>query len=83
MQVHSDVLNKSIKVARAEQACALGAAMCAATAAGIYSSIEEAQKAMGSGFEKEYQPNPENARKYEFLYQKYSKLGEFIENKLT
>jgi L-ribulokinase len=83
IQVHADVLNKSIKVARAEQACALGAAMCAATAAGIYFSIEEAQKAMGSGFEKEYQPNPENARKYEFLYQKYSKLGEFIENKLT
>ena len=83
MQVHSDVLNMNIKVARAEQACALGAAMCAATAAGIYPSVEDAQKAMGSGFEKEYHPDPENARKYEALYQRYSKLGAFIENEFT
>ena len=83
MQVHADVLNKSIKVARAEQACALGAAMCAATAAGIYSSVEEAQKAMGNGFEREYHPTSENTKKYEMLYQKYSKLGEFIESELT
>ena len=83
MQVLSDVLNMNIKVARAEQACALGAAMCAATAAGIYPTVEEAQKAMGNGFEPEYRPNEENAKKYESLYKRYSKLGEFIEKEFT
>ncbi len=83
MQVHSDVLNMRIKVARSEQACALGAAMCAATAAGIYPNIGDAQKAMGNGFEKEYHPDEENAKKYESLYWRYSKLGEFIENEFT
>ena len=57
VQVVSDVLNVSIKVLKTEQAAALGAAMCAATAAGLYPSIEDAQKAMAGGFETEYHPN--------------------------
>lgn len=83
MQVVADVLNMSIKVPRSEQTCALGAAMCAAAAAGIYSTIEEARRAMGSGFEEEYHPIPANTQKYERLYQKYSRLGEFVERELT
>ena len=83
MQVHADVLNMSIKVAGSDQACALGAAMFAATAAGLYPSLEEAQAAMGSGFEREYQPNPENVKKYNTLYQRYSMLGTFVENEFT
>jgi L-ribulokinase len=57
--------------------------MFAAVAAGIYNSIDEAKKAMGSGFEKEYIPNPENAAKYAVLYEKYSRLSSFIEQELT
>jgi L-ribulokinase len=83
MQVMADVLNMEILVARSEQACALGSAMAAATAAGIYPSVEAAQKAMGSGFEKSYQPQADNAKKYQVLYEKYVKLGDFIERKLT
>lgn len=83
MQIVSDVLGMSIKVPRAEHTCALGAAIFAATAAGIYPTIEEAQKAMGNGFEKEYHPIPENTEKYKILYEKYSKLGEFVEERLT
>ncbi len=79
MQVVADVMNKPIKVARAEQTCALGSAMAASVVGGVYSRIEEAQAAMGSGFESEYVPDPENAKKYEILYNKYSKLGEFTE----
>ncbi len=82
IQVVADVLNMPIKVARAEQACALGSAMAAAVVGGIYTTIEEAQKAMGSGFEKEYIPEPEKAEKYRILYEKYSKLGEFVEKEL-
>jgi len=46
MQTLSDVLNMPIEVCRTDQACALGAAMFAATAAGLYTKVEEAQQAM-------------------------------------
>jgi L-ribulokinase len=79
MQVLADVLNRPILVTRSEQACALGAAMFAAVAAGIYTDVETAQQGMSSGFEHEYRPVPENTEKYEKLYMKYSKLGAYIE----
>ncbi|KAA6309501.1 Ribulokinase, partial [termite gut metagenome] len=41
MQTLSDVLNMPIKVCKTDQACALGAAMFAATAAGIYNKVED------------------------------------------
>ncbi|WP_320167969.1 ribulokinase [Mangrovibacterium marinum] len=83
MQIVCDVLNMPIKVARSEQACALGSAMAAAVVAGVYATTHEAQEKMGGGFETEYQPIPENAAKYQAIYEKYSKLGQFIEENLT
>ncbi|MDR0896207.1 MAG: ribulokinase [Prevotellaceae bacterium] len=79
MQTLSDVLDMPIKVCRTDQACALGAAMFAATAAGIYDKVEDAQRAMNSGFACEYQPIPENVTAYEEIYTKYLKLGQFTE----
>ena len=83
MHVVADVMNMPIKVARAEQTCALGSAMAASVVGGVYGRLEEAQEAMGRGFESEYVPDPENVKKYEILYDKYSKLGEFAEENLT
>lgn len=82
MQTLSDVLNMPIKVCKTDQACALGAAMFAATAAGIFSKVEDAQLAMSSGFDKEYFPNKENAKAYQEIYNQYSKIGEFTEKEL-
>lgn len=82
MQTLADVLNMPIKVAKAEQACAFGASMFAAVAAGVYAKIEDAQQAMGQGFAKEYYPNHENHQAYLALYEKYRKLGNFTENEL-
>jgi len=82
MQTLADVLNMPIKVARTEQTCAFGAAMFASVVAGIYPKVEDAQKAMGKGFEKEYFPNPGNVVKYAAIYQKYLKLGAFTEKEL-
>ncbi|HKL31812.1 MAG TPA: ribulokinase [Tangfeifania sp.] len=79
MQVVADVLDMPIKVARSEQACALGSAMAASVAAGIYANTSEAQKNMGGGIETEYHPVPENVEKYKALYEKYKKFGKFIE----
>lgn len=83
MQVLADVLDMRIKVVRSEQACALGAAMFAAVCAGLHPTVEAAEAAMGSGFEVEYQPVEANAAKYRTLYERYVKLGEFVESELT
>ncbi len=79
MQTLADVLNMPIKVARAEQTCALGAAMFASVVAGVYVNVEDAQKAMGQGFDGEYKPNARNAEFYNETYSKYLKLGAFTE----
>lgn len=79
MQVLADVLGMPIKVARAEQACALGASMYAAVVAGIYPDIVEAQCRMGQGFSCEYIPNVGNHKRYEELYREYLKRGDIIE----
>lgn len=82
MQTMSDVLNMPIKVCNTDQACALGASMFAATAAGIYPSVEDAIAAMNSGFAKEYQPDAGRHEQYAALYETYAKLGEFTEKEL-
>lgn len=83
MQVLSDVLGVNIKIARSNEACALGAAMCAAVVGGVYKTVPDAQKNMGNGFEKEYKPKKENHQYYKREYNKYSKLAEFIEKDFT
>ncbi len=82
MQILSDVLDMPIKVCKTDQACALGASMFAATAAGIYGKVEDAQKAMTSGFAFEYEPNHKNAEAYQKLYAQYVKVGSFTEKEL-
>ncbi len=79
MQTVADVLGMDIKVVRSEQACALGAAMFAATASGVYRKIHDAQKAMSCGFEAEYRPVKANSAKYKALYDAYSRMGAFVE----
>ncbi len=79
MQTLADVLGMPIKVARSEQACALGAAMFAAVVAGTHKNIAEAQQYMGQGFIAEYQPNAKNNLVYQENYKKYKNLGKYSE----
>ncbi|MEM6841547.1 MAG: ribulokinase [Bacteroidota bacterium] len=79
MQTMADVMNMPIKIARAEQTCALGAAMFAATSAGLFSTVSEAMEAMGAGFDAEYQPNPEVVPYYQQRYELYEQFGQLIE----
>lgn len=82
MQTLADVLNMPIKVAKSDQACALGAAMFAAVAAGAHNTIQEAQEKMGQGFALEYYPIKENHEAYMKIYKEYQKVGKFTENEL-
>ncbi|WP_114750974.1 ribulokinase [Pleomorphovibrio marinus] len=80
MQTLSEVLDMPIKVASAEQAPALGAAMYASVAAGIHPDLPTAITTMGNGFDKVYHPNPERVLIYQKRYEKYLSFGEFIES---
>ena len=79
MQMMADVMNMPIRIHKSEQTCAIGAAMFAATAAGIYPKVEDAMQAMGQGFDAEYTPNPEKVEIYAKRYLRYSQAGELIE----
>lgn len=80
MQTLANVLNMPVKVAESDQAPALGAAIYAAVAAGLYPNVMEASKKMGSDFEAEYFPQADNIKIYENRMESYKILGEFIEN---
>ena len=79
MQMMADVMNMPIRIYKSEQTCALGAAMFAATAAGIYNKVEDAMNAMGQGFDTEYHPNPDNVSIHAKRYKRYQELGLFIQ----
>jgi L-ribulokinase len=80
MQTIADVMNLEVTVPEGDQAVALGAAMFAATAAGVYPQVGDAQRAMSSGVESVYQPDSERAKRYDRLYQNYLALGSFVES---
>ncbi len=82
MQVMADVMGMPIRIHKSEQTCAAGAAMFAATAAGLYVKVEDAMNAMGQGFDAEYHPNASNVELYRKRYEQYKKLGAFIEKGL-
>ena len=79
MQVMADVINMPIRIHKSEQTCALGAAMFAATAAGVYTKVEEAMKSMGQGFEGSYFPDESKNEYYQTRYLKYISAGNFTE----
>jgi L-ribulokinase len=79
MQMMADVMQMPIRIHQFEHTCALGAAMFAATAAGIYPKVEDAMEAMGGGFDKEYFPDASMAALYQKRYERYLMLGKYIE----
>ena len=79
MQTLANVLQMPIKIVTSEQACALGAAICAAAAAGVYPDLHAAKAAMSSGFDATFEPDSAKAAVYNELYQRYRQLGAFIE----
>ncbi|NCD34458.1 MAG: ribulokinase [Spartobacteria bacterium] len=79
MQILADVTHRDIYVTAGDQSPAIGAAVFAATAAGLYPDVFTAQKALSAGVERIHKPNPDYADIYDILYTKFRKLGAFIE----
>lgn len=77
MQTLANVLNKPIKIAASDQTPALGAAIYAAVAAGIYPNVMEASQKIGSDFDGEYFPQLEKVAAYYKLLLAYDELSAF------
>lgn len=74
MQIMADVLDKSIEISSQTQATALGAAICAATAAGIYTSLPDAVHHMSNKPNRIVEPDPENVARYQKVYSLYHRI---------
>lgn len=80
MQVLADVLNMPIKITKADQPGAAGAAILAATVGGFYKNVLDAMNNMGPGYEKVYEPDRQKVSLYRKKYEKYNLLCNAIEN---
>ncbi|WP_229715078.1 ribulokinase [Subtercola lobariae] len=78
MQVYSDVLRMPISTIASDQGPALGSAIHAAVAAGVYPNVLAAGEAMGKVNTNVYQPNDEAADAYDRLYAEYSLLHDYF-----
>jgi L-ribulokinase len=82
MQQMADITGMDIRIHRSTQTCALGAAMFAATAAGLHTNVESAMKAMGQGFEKTYFADSSRSILNQKRYLQYKKMGAAVESNL-
>ena len=82
MQIYADVLRRTLKIVRSDQANALGTAIFAAVAAGKerggYESIQLAAHAMGGTERYEFHPILCNSVVYDELYAEYQKLHDLF-----
>ncbi|MFD2350036.1 hypothetical protein ACFSTC_12820 [Nonomuraea ferruginea] len=74
MQVYADVLRRPLSAIGSDQGPALGSAIHAAVAAGVYADIEKAAAAMGKRTEAAYVPDQTRADAYDRLYAEYRNL---------
>jgi len=81
MQILADVLDMPIHVPGGDQPVALGAAMFAAVAAGIYPDIPTAQEHLCAPIEHIYQPHTKSVPVYQRLYGDYLALGSWVEGR--
>jgi len=82
MQTMANVLDIPISICLSEQTPALGAAISASVASGIYKTIPEAIKIMGSDFEKVYYPEKIKVERLKKMYINYNQLSMVTENEL-
>lgn len=74
MQMMADVLEKDIRILDSDQACALGAAIYAAVAGGVYQDAESASACMSAKCMKIYYPDKDKSKFYKRHYQEYIQL---------
>ncbi len=77
-QIYADVTGRTFKLSGSAQAPALGSAMHAAVAAGIYPDIQAAAETMGKLKDEVVTPIPQNQLVYDKLYAEYRLLYDYF-----
>lgn len=80
MQILADVTGRTIYVTAGDQAPAIGAACFAATAAGLYKNVFEAQKSLSAGISRTHKPHAKMVSLYNKMYERYKAMGMFEES---
>lgn len=78
MQIYADVCARPIHVYNTDQAGALGGAIYAAVAAGVYPDLVTASNALAAKPARTYLPNPDHTRAYDALYAEYTTLYDYF-----
>src|SRR5690606_12486310 len=78
VQIYVDVTGKPMKLAQSDQSPALGSAMHAAVAAGVYPDIQAAAEKMGKVRDEVVHPIAENKVVYDQLYAEYKTLYDYF-----
>lgn len=82
MQIYADVTGRPMRVARSGQACALGAAILGAVAAGTqrggYDDLHLAVSRMGGVKDRVYTPAPAAHQRYTELYSEWLRLHDYF-----
>lgn len=78
MQIYADVLGIPIYIAKVDATPAVGAAIFAATAAGLYESVDLAIEKMNCLSDVCYKPDSKNHELYNKLYQEYCLLHDYF-----
>jgi L-ribulokinase len=81
-QIYADILNREVQVPLISNMAALGAAVCAAVAAGAekgaFDTFGDATQKMVPKERLHYKPNPENAKVYSKLFTIYKSLYDYF-----
>ncbi|MBE2184104.1 MAG: ribulokinase [Anaerolineae bacterium] len=77
-QIYADVTGRDLKLGGSSQAPALGAAIYAAAAAGLYPNVTAAAEKMGKLKPEIVSPIPENQKVYDALYAEYRALYDYF-----
>ncbi len=78
MQIYADVLRRPVSVATSDQAPAVGSAIHAAVAAGLYPDVTAAAAVMGRLEQSAYVPDPGRADSYDELFAEYRTLHDYF-----
>jgi L-ribulokinase len=78
MQVYSDVAKRPIGILESSEGSALGSAIHAAVAAGVYEDVQTASAQMGKRRDRVYTPDRSSAEVYDDLYGVYRQLHDWF-----
>ena len=83
MQIYADVLRRPVSLAASDQAPALGSAIHAAVAAGVYADVAAASAVMGRVERAAVTPDEERADAYDALFAEYRILQDYFSGRGT